>query len=216
MALKLKQLLVGTLLLSVNLSYAAQTKIQSLTTRDLDSRDYADMRDLAFKEVKLCYQQDNRDLNSPQEIGDADEVDSSGYRQSPELRACLKDVVALILSRREQHDAVQRDLLKKTLFEVQENYRHQIILDIAREAIHRYKANSENKPYQATAYEQVKNILDNAKARLKTEREDAKTLIKIIREADLAVDSKLISYRANGPAGITANLSKKAEEILEE
>ncbi len=208
MALNLKHVLM--VLLASGIAQASP----SFTARQLDGKDFADMRDMAFSQTKKCYKDQGRPVEEAAADGDADEIDSSGIRQTEELRVCLKEVVAFVLTRREQNDPVQRDLLKKTLLEIQDNYRIEVLKEIAKEAIAQYKRNGDNKEIQATAYEQIKNVLTEAKSRLGTEKDGAKSIIKLVHDSELDVDSKLKSFRANGPWGLTPNLSDKAEDIL--
>lgn len=209
MPLKLKHLLF----LVVGISLPAWAS-PNFSTRDLDTKDYAEMGEIVHKESLRCYAESSKGKESFAEMADDEEIDASGLRQTPELRECLKGVIAMILSRREQNDAVQTHLLKKTMSEIQENYRIEVLKEITQDAIARYKK-ANDKGIQSTAYEQIKNILTEAKSRLKSEKEDVQPIIRTVKTADLDVDSKLASYRANGPSGITPNLSEKAEKILE-
>jgi len=209
MILKMKHLLSLCLLTT-----AAAWAAPFFTTQDLDTKDFEDMRDLSYKEIKKCYKLDQRAIEESKEQFEIDNIDSTGIRQTSEVRNCLKKVVAIVLTRREQNDPVQRELLKKILFEVHENYRIEILSEITKEAIELYKRSDSNKTLQATAYEQIKNLLTEAKSQSVSRKEEVQPILRMIQDANLEVDSKLVSYRANGPSGVTPNLSKKAQEIL--
>ncbi len=210
MALNLKHVLCFSLICSTP-AWASP----NFTPEKLESFDFAQMQEATTTETKRCYKSAMGTQNEPLEVGNGEELDSSGIRQTAELRSCLKDVVAMILARRQQNDAVQRDLVKRTLFEIQENFRTQTLKEIAQETIEKYKHSEDNKKAQSVAYEQMKNLLSELKSRLGTEKADVKPIIQMVKNADLEVDSKLQSLRANGPGGISPNLSEKAEEILQ-
>jgi hypothetical protein len=210
MLLKMRFLPALTLLLGTVALASA-----NFTTRQLDEKDYIEIRNMAEAQTRTCYSHEKHVDEAPMELADGSEIDSSGIRQTPELRRCLKGVLEFLFTRREQNDAVQRDLVQKALWEIQESERLEVLKEAAQDAIEKYKRNDDNKELQSTAYEQIKNVMTEAQALAHSStKNDVRPIFRLVRDAGLDVDSKLESFRANGPSGISPNLSEKAAGIL--
>jgi len=184
------------------------------TTLDLDLKDYDDLVRLIQKETRQCYQEDKQHIASNPYLF-SENLDENNINYSRELTECLEKTISLVLSRRDQNDHVQRDLLPKTILELPEDQRLNSLQHVTEKALSLYKKGS-SLEQRATGYEQLKNLLAEYHAKLRSAQKDIYVpLLHVVVQAKAEVPGEMITYRANHGGGTSPSPSLMAEKILE-